>query len=89
MELKNIAEILELPAGDAVEALKRKDIIVPPWEELKKAYDPREHAVLSKSKYPDIITEANKEEKVTRVVLPFQKLAALRTAELCFATPVA
>lgn len=89
MELNNIAEILELPAGDAVEALKRKDIIVPPWEELKKAYDPREHAVLSKSKYPDIITEANKEEKVTRVVLPFQKLAALRTAELCFATPVA
>ena len=83
-----IDDILKLPPSEAVRELQRKTIKLPQWQELEKAYDPKKHPILDKSKYPDIVTEAGNKEAVTRVVVPFQKLAVKRAAELCFAIPV-
>lgn len=85
----DIVDILSLPASDAVAELRKKKIKTPDWEELEKAYNPKKHPILDKSKYPDIVTESGKPEAVTRVVVPFQRVAVKRTAELCFAIPVA
>lgn len=83
----DIKEILSLSPTDAIRELSKKAVKITPWADIEKEYDPKKHAVLDKSKYPDIVTEAGKAEAVTRVVVPFQKLAVNRISELCFATP--
>ena len=82
-----IEDILSLSPADAIKELSKKAIKITPWADIEKEYDPKKHAVLDKAKYPDIVTEAGKTEAVTRVVVPFQKLAVNRISELCFATP--
>lgn len=84
-----LADILNLPPAEAAAALRKRAEKLPEWRDLEKAYDPRRHPILDKTKYPDIITEAGLPEAVTRVVVPFQKLAVKRSAELCFALPAA
>ena len=83
----DIEEILSLSPTDAIRELSKKAVKITPWADIEKEYDPKKHAVLDKSKYPDIVTEAGKVEAVTRVVAPFQKLSVNRISELCFATP--
>ena len=83
-----IDDILNLPPEEAVAVLSSVPRSLPEWAELAKAYDPKKHAILDKGKYPDVVTEAGRIEAVTRVVIPFQKLAVSRTAELCFAIPM-
>lgn len=82
-----IEEILGLSPEEAIKELSKKAIKITPWAEIEKEYDPRKHAVLDKAKYPDVPTESGRIEEVTRVVVPFQKLAVNRISELCFATP--
>lgn len=83
-----LSDILNLPSSDAVRELQRKTVQVPTWSDLVKAYDPKQHPILDKARYPDVVGEAGRLEAVTRVVVPFQRLAVKRTAELCFALPV-
>ena len=83
-----IEEILSANPKDAVEALQKKTIELPAWEDLQKEYDPNEHDVMDTGKYPDIADSSGDVEAVTRVTLDLQRLAAKRTTELCFGIPV-
>lgn len=85
--MTDLQTILALPANEAVSALRSTAPSLPAWSELRTHYDSTQHAILDKQKYPDVITERGDIERVTRVVLPLQRLAVARTAELCFATP--
>jgi len=70
-----------------IDNLKEKCIFVPKWSDLRKEYDPREHEVMDRAKYPDI-TEDGILEPVTRVTRSLQKLAVNRMTGLCFGIPV-
>jgi hypothetical protein len=85
---KTLEEILALPPKDAVAELKIKSGKLPAWDDLKKQFDPNGHDVMNKSLYPDIVNADGSLEKVTRVALALQRLAAKRTTELCFGIPV-
>jgi hypothetical protein len=85
---KTLEEILSGAPKDAVEDLKIKSVEVPEWETLRKEYDPQEHPVMKDASYPDIVDEDGNLEKVTRIALDLQRLAAKRTTELCFGIPV-
>ena len=75
---------------DITNKLKQKQIKIPDWATLEKEYDPKKHPVMDKGLYPDIVkTDENPPlEKVTRVILDWQRLATKRLTELCFGIPV-
>lgn len=78
-------------AEEAVRALMRKAERVPPWEGpggLAAEYDPRRHAVMDAAVYPDRAGADGGVERVTRIPLGLQRLAAKRLTELCVGTPV-
>lgn len=78
-------------AGAAVERLTDRAVAVPPWggaEGLQAQYEPRLHPVMNRALYPDRPDGRGGVERVTRVALNFQRLAAKRLAELCVGTPV-
>jgi hypothetical protein len=85
---KTLKEILAQSPEKAVEELQRKSIELPVWDDLKKQYDPNEHAVMDEGKYPDIVGGDGNMESVTRITLDLQRLAVKRTTELCFGIPV-
>lgn len=80
------------PAARAVELLTQKAVAVPAWERagggLSWEYDPTKHPVMRRDVYPDIPDGRGGVERVTRVPLNFQRLAAKRLTELCVGTPV-
>lgn len=86
----NINEIIssERSGNSIIADLKKKSIVVPSWEILRKQYEPKEHPVMDKKAYPDKTVKGGKIEKVTRVTLGLQKLAVKRMTELIFAIPV-
>lgn len=87
-----INEILNgnLTADEKIAALSEKTVIVPIWggeKGLESEYEPRMHPVMNKAKYKDVVIDGTLRE-VTRVSLPFQKLAAKRMTELVTGIPV-
>lgn len=87
----NINEIVaqDRNATDIITDLRKKSVKVPAWGELQKEYDPKQHPVMDKGLYPDIPAKGKrKAERVTRITLPWQKLATKRMAELLFGIPV-
>lgn len=75
---------------ERITALKQKTVPVPAWtgqKGLEKEYDPTKHPVMNKQLYPDIVRDDGV-ERVTRITLSFQKLAATRMSELCTGIPV-
>jgi hypothetical protein len=85
---KTLEEILSGSPEEVVKALQTKSIEVPDWEDLKAEYDPKEHPVIKDTNYADIVSVDGSVEKVTRIALDLQRLAAKRTTELCFGIPV-
>jgi hypothetical protein len=85
---KKLDEIIAMPPKDATAELKKTPTNFQSWERLKKQYDPNEHDVMDKGKYPDIIIENEPIQYVTRIALDLQRLAVKRTTELCFGVPV-
>ena len=77
----------ETDAATVISALKKKTVAVPAWERLRNEYEARLHPVMTDPDYIDKIRRG-KMEKVTRITLPWQKLAAKRMTELMFSTPV-
>lgn len=80
----------ETTEKERIEALKQKTVSVPLWtgtEGLEKEYDPSKHPVMDKQKYRDIVRDGGV-ERVTRITLSFQKLAAKRMSELVCGIPV-
>jgi hypothetical protein len=79
---------------DIVKQLKQKTVVIPSWKELKAEYEPLSHnIVVDKLTYPDKKIkgekgEVVKEEKITRVSIGLQKLAARRISQFLFSVPV-
>jgi hypothetical protein len=86
--MKTLEEILASSPEEAVNDLKTKTVELPEWEELRKEYDPKEHPVIKDASYLDTTDENGDIEKVTRIAIDLQRLAAKRTTELCFGIPV-
>ena len=87
-----IEEILNssMTAEEKISALMNKTVTVPAWQGehgLESEYNPLKHPVMNKNTYQDINTPDGI-KRVTRVPLPFQKLAAKRMTELVTGIPV-
>ena len=90
--MPSINEILggNMTEQERIKALKRKTVSVPTWggvNGLESEYDATMHPVMDKRIYPDVRRE-DSIERVTRITLSFQKLAATRMSELCTGVPV-
>lgn len=75
---------------ESITALKQKTIDVPIWtgkQGLINEYDPTKHPVMNKQLYPDLVKDDGV-ERVTRITLSFQRLAAKRISELLCGIPV-
>lgn len=78
-------------AAERIAALKEKSISVPPWfgsYGLMREYDPKEHPVMRKRGYPDIVNPDGTVERVTRITCDLQRLAVKRMTELVCGIPV-
>ena len=87
---KTLNEIFEAgrDATQVVADLKKKTIVVIPWSMLEKEYDPKKHPVMTDVAYNAKSDKKGKDRKVTRVILPWQKLAVKRMGSLAFGIPV-
>ena len=90
--MPSINEILggTMTEQERIKALKRKTVSVPTWggaNGLESEYDATLHPVMDKRIYPDVRRD-DSIERVTRITLSFQKLAATRMSELCTGVPV-
>lgn len=90
--MPSIKDILgsDMTEREKIAALKQKTVPVPAWtgqKGLESEYDPTKHPVMNKQLYPDIVRDDGV-ERVTRITLSFQKLAAVRMSELCTGIPV-
>ena len=90
--MPSIQEILgaNTTERERITALKQKTVSVPVWagrKGLESEYDPKKHPVMDKQIYPDIVRDDGV-ERVTRITLSFQKLAATRMSELRTGIPV-
>ena len=87
---KTLQEIFEAgrDANQILADLKKKSIVVPGWSKLEKEYDPRKHPVMTDLSYNSKEGTKGKDKKVTRVILPWQKLAVRRMGSLAFGIPV-
>lgn len=90
-----IDEIFDLSntatTAERIAALKEKSISVPPWfgsYGLMREYNPKEHPVMRKRDYPDIVNPDGSIEKVTRITCDLQRLAVKRMTELVCGIPV-
>lgn len=70
-----------------IEDLKMKSLVIKPWSQLIKEYDPKQHPVYTDPSYRDKTTR-NGLEKMTRITYPIQKQATKRMKELMFSIPV-
>lgn len=86
--MQNIDEILSLAPAEAVKRLKEKAFTPPAWSDLVKEYDPAQHPVNNKGKYPDTVTPDGHIEEVTRITFNYQQLATKRMTELVCGIPV-
>lgn len=86
MDIKEITSP-ERDARSIISDLKYKTVVVKPWANLRKEYEPKEHPVMTDKTYKDKVTKKGI-ERVTRLTLGLQKLAVKRMTELMFAIPV-
>lgn len=90
--MPKINDILGAPTTERerIAALKQKTVNVPAWggrKGLEMQYYPAKHPVMDRQHYPDIVRDDGV-ERVTRIALAFQKLAAKRMSELVCGIPV-
>lgn len=87
-----MTDIKQITASDRtpnqiIADLKKKTVVVPSWETLRKEYDPKLHPVMTDKNYTDKVVDG-KVEKVSRITLALQRLATKRMTELMFGIPV-
>lgn len=81
---KTIKDILSLPSEkDIISELRNKDLPIPEWSELKKQYDSKNHDIMNTAVYQD-----KEKQKVSRVPMAMEALAARRLTGLTFGIPV-
>lgn len=87
MDVNEIINNQSLSVEQKISALKDKTIIVPTWGELQKEYNPLQHPVMTDITYVDK-AKGGKVEKMSRIVLGWQKLAVKRMSALLCGIPV-
>lgn len=88
MTQEDIKALLSGSPEEVIARLKQKSVTVPAWADLVKQYDPKQHPVMDKTKYPDITHEDGTIEYVTRVTEDSQRMAAKKGTQLCVGIPV-
>ncbi|MFA5849952.1 MAG: phage portal protein [Bacteroidales bacterium] len=75
------------PIKDIISDLQKKSIVIPPWSDLEKEYNPKKHPVMTDASYTDK-TKKGVVEKVTRITVAMQKGAVGKMTQLAFGIPV-
>lgn len=88
MTQEDINALLSGSPEEVIARLKQKSITVPAWGDLVKQYDPKQHPVMDKTKYPDITHEDGTPEYVTRITEDLQRMAVKKATQLCVGMPV-
>jgi len=89
MTLQEILDFKSKSPEEVISVLRKKDIVIPGWETLRREYDPNLHPVMDRRLYPDIVNEETHEvDFVSRIPYDLQRLAVARMTELCFGIPV-
>lgn len=70
--------------SDIISSLKKKNVIVPKWEDLRSEYDVMEHEVMT----DQIERKDRKGVKAARITYGMQKLATRRMTQMAFTLPV-
>ena len=70
--------------SDIISSLKKKNVIVPKWENLRSEYDVTEHEVMK----DQIERKDKKGVKAARITYGMQKLATRRMTQMAFTLPV-
>lgn len=87
-DLESILDTGQHTAEAIAKAVKQRTVTnLPEWKDLVKEYDPEQHPVNDKSKYPDVVRPDGSIEAVTRITYDLQRLAVKRLSELCFGVP--
>lgn len=81
-----LEEILNQSPADVVRLMKIRVQTCPPWSDLIKEYDPKQHPIMDKTIYPDKVKNGIP-ELMTRIMIPDQQLYAKRMASLCVGVP--
>lgn len=80
---------MALSISEQIEALKTKEVKVRNWVDIEKEYNPLKHPVMTDESYKDIVKpKGGGIEKVCRIPISLQRLAAKRMTQLCFGLPV-
>lgn len=91
MTIKEILESDVLSVEQKIASLKAKTINIPVWDGEKglvMEYEPKNHPVMNKATYPDVVDDGGHLIKVSRVTTNLQKLAVKRMGELVCGIPV-
>lgn len=90
MTQEQLDEILSNPKIESqIKALSVSSYETPKWADLRKQYDPGEHAIIKDlSRYPVITNPETGSDDMKRITRGLQKLAAHRMSQAMFATPV-
>jgi len=88
MDIAEIINIKDKKAELIISELKEKSVVVRPWKDLEKEYNPKKHPVMDTAKYPDRVETDGTTTPATRVTYALQRLAVKRLTELCFGIPV-
>lgn len=88
--MNDIREILNLSTeADKIQALKQKNVFVPCWSDLRKEYEPTEHAIVKDTTTrKDKIKANGVVDKASRIYIGLEKLLTNRMSEFTFAIPV-
>lgn len=88
--MKDIRDILNLSTeADKIQALKQKNVFVPCWGDLRKDYEPTEHAIVKDTTTRrDKIKANGMVDKASRIYIGLEKLLTNRMSEFTFAIPV-
>jgi hypothetical protein len=88
MTQEEIKSLFRGSPDEIIARLKQKSVTVPEWGDLVKQYDPAQHPVMDKTKYPDVTHKDGSIEYVTRITEDLQRMAARKATQLCVGMPV-
>lgn len=88
MEQQTIEQQLaSMDIEEQITFLQKKDIDIPAWDKLDKAYDSEKHEVITDSAYLDIVKNGHT-DKVSRITCDLPALAVKRMTELMTGVPI-
>lgn len=87
MEVLDINFETDSPA-QIIEKLKRTSFDIPQWADLEKAFDPKQHSIMTDQSRNDKVNEDGMVDRMARIPVALEKLLVKRMVEFLFAIPV-